>query len=128
MFALTTKNDGLFDLFFDRPLDVRPSYQRTKVQTKVVSESDQFKIQIAAVGVPKELVDIQVVGDVLTVSHEHNEEKENSYFCSSFKKSWTLPENTNLEKISAKAQDGIFEISIPKVEPVKPTTKKIEIN
>ena len=65
MFALTTKNDGLFDLFFDRPLDVRPSYQRTKVQTKVVSESDRFKIQIAAVGVPKELVDIQVVGDVL---------------------------------------------------------------
>jgi len=128
MFALTTKNDGLFDLFFDRPLDVRPSYQRTKVQTKVVSEDDQFKIQIAAVGVPKELVDIQVVGDVLTVSHERNEEKENSYFCSSFKRSWTLPENVDLEKISARAQDGIFEISIPKVEPVKPTTKKIKIN
>lgn len=43
-----------------------------------------------------------------------------------FSRSFMLPENLDIEKISAKIDNGVLELSIPKVEPPKP--KEIEVN
>jgi len=65
--------------------------------------------------------------DVLTVSHEHKEEEGNKYFCSSFSKSWTIPKDIDVENISATYKSGVFNVSLPRVQPVEPEVKKIKI-
>ena len=44
-----------------------------------------------------------------------------------FKRSFQVPENVNVEAIAAQYNSGILTVSLPKSEPVKPTTTTIEI-
>ena len=72
-------------------------------------------------------VDVVVKEDTLTVSHEHKKEEDNNYFCSSFSKAWTLPNDVDVEKITAEYNQGVFNVSIPRVQPVEPEVKKIKV-
>ena len=78
-------------------------------------------------GLPKDAVDVTIKENILTVTHENNKETDNSYFCSSFKKSWTLPKDVNVEEITAKYNNGVFNVNVPRVQPVEPEVKKIKI-
>ncbi|HYF03920.1 MAG TPA: Hsp20/alpha crystallin family protein [Patescibacteria group bacterium] len=49
---------------------------------------------------------------------------ERSY--GSFTRTFTLPENADAEKIDAKFENGVLEITVPKKEPAKP--KQIDVN
>ena len=46
-------------------------------------------------------------------------------FWGDFSRSFVLPENLNKEEINAKFEDGVLELTIPKVEPPQP--KEIEV-
>ena len=45
-----------------------------------------------------------------------------------FMRSFQLPDNTDSEKISASYNNGILTLTIPKIEPVKPSEKQVEIS
>ena len=59
--------------------------------------------------------------------HEHYLRREFSY--SNYQQCYTLPEDADREKISAKVADGILEVEIPKLTPKEEakTTKNIEV-
>ena len=93
-----------------------------------------YHIEVELPGVQKEAVEIQVDGDVLTISGEKtlkeevNDEEyrkvESNY--GNFSRKFTLPKRVDTSKIEAKFELGILEVSIPKKELVD-TSTKIEI-
>ena len=97
--------------------------------------SDAYYIEIDLPGVKKEDIEIDVKDNVLTVSGERkvkDEMKEENYYkiesrYGKFVRSFTLPKNANIDKISANSENGVLEIKIPKLEAVKKEPKKIEI-
>jgi HSP20 family protein len=84
-------------------------------------------------GVAKEDISIDLKDNVLTISGErkHKEEiKEKDYyklesFYGKFQRSFTLPENVDIQTIGAATDNGVLNITIPKAAPKE--SKKIEI-
>jgi len=103
-----------------------------KVNTR--EDENAYYIEVELPGVKKEDVEIKVDGNVLTISGERKikkEVKEEDYYkiessYGTFSRSFTLPEKVDVANIKAEAQDGIIEITIPKLN-VETGSKKIEI-
>ncbi|MFA6571975.1 MAG: Hsp20/alpha crystallin family protein [Bacteroidota bacterium] len=101
-----------------------------------ITEDDKtFFIHAELPGMEKENVKVSVNEDRLfTIKGEKKteEKKEDKNYIRSerifgqFERAIILPENLDLEKISAKFENGVLEVSFPKVEPPQP--KEIEIN
>lgn len=93
----------------------------------VVENKNEFLIEVAAPGLEKNDFIIDLHNNLLTISSEKEnkrEEKEEKFmrreFCySSFKRSFSLPETADVDKISAVHKNGILHISIPKKEEAK---------
>jgi len=93
----------------------------------VVETKDFFMVSLAVPGLKKNDFKIDIEGNMLTISSEKEEEKEEkdvrftrkefSYF--SFSRSFTLPEEVKREKIEAIYEDGILKLTLPKSEEFK---------
>ncbi|WP_288275666.1 Hsp20/alpha crystallin family protein [uncultured Prevotella sp.] len=59
-------------------------------------------------------------------SHRHYLRREFSY--SNYEQNYTLPDDVVRDKISAKVEDGILTITMPKSEPKEKVTKAIEVS
>ena len=88
-----------------------------------VKETDKaYEIEIANPGFSKDETKIEVKDGIIYVSmtSENKDEDENSkYHCkqwskSSYKESWNLPDNVIEDQISAKNNDGVLIITLPK--------------
>jgi HSP20 family protein len=88
-----------------------------------ISENkEEFRIDVAAPGLNKDDFKINLENNVLTISSEKEEKKEDNeervmrreFSYSSFKRAFTLPMTVNSEKIKATHIDGILQIVIPK--------------
>eukprot|EP00824_Muranothrix_gubernata_P017135 TRINITY_DN3525_c0_g1_i2.p1 TRINITY_DN3525_c0_g1~~TRINITY_DN3525_c0_g1_i2.p1 ORF type:complete len:172 (-),score=0.50 TRINITY_DN3525_c0_g1_i2:39-554(-) len=96
---------------------------------------NSYHIDVDLPGIKKEDISVDVDKNVLTISGERKtreEVKEEDYYkvetsFGKFSRSFTIPENTDIENINAKSNDGVLEIEIPKVEATK-TKKTIAIN
>ncbi len=94
-----------------------------------------YHVEVDLPGVKKEDIEINVNDRVVTLSgtrHISNELKEHDYYkveseYGEFKRSFSLPENIDVENIHAESADGILEVIIPKLEVVKDKPHKIEI-
>lgn len=101
---------------------------------EVFEKEDEFVVRAELPGMKEEDVDISVADDTLTIKGEKKSESEvkegNYYYCErsygSFLRSITLPSNIDSKKIEASYESGVLEISLPKVDEVKP--KKISIS
>jgi HSP20 family protein len=103
-----------------------------------IAETDQeYRVELAAPGLDKKDFKIDLAKNVLTISSEKevmNEEKKESFmkreFCyNSFKRSFTLPETVNSEKIKAEYENGILTVHIPKrPEAVEKGPRQISIS
>lgn len=86
-------------------------------------------------GVKKEDIKINVKGNTLTLSGErkHKEEvnEENYHRIESsfgkFERTFTLPEGSDTENITASNEDGVLEIVIPKLKSETEKVKKIDV-
>ncbi len=104
-----------------------------------ISENDNhFKIELAAPGLKKEDIKIEIDNDLLAISYEHKEEKseeekgkytKKEFSYSSFKRSFNLPEDiVDADAINAKYDNGVLVLTIPKKEEAQPKpVKSIEI-
>jgi HSP20 family protein len=102
----------------------------------ITENNDEYKVTLAAPGMKKDDFKIDVEGNMLTISSEKEESKEEKekrftrkeYNYSSFSRSFTLPEEINKEKIEASYEEGILKIALPRKEEVKKlTSKKIAV-
>ncbi len=98
-----------------------------------IKETDSdYQIEFAAPGFTKNDFKVNVENQLLTISAEKKEEKneDNSRFTrkefayNSFSRSFTLPESVNTDKIDAKYSEGILKLAVPKKEVSKALPKK----
>jgi len=96
-----------------------------------VKETEEaFEIEVAAPGMKKGDFKVHIENNLLTISSEKKEEKNEEekgrftrreFSYQSFQRSFTVPENlVDGDKISAKYHEGILCITLPKREEVKP--------
>jgi len=136
MLAKRSENSfpSIFERFFNNDLMdwnlSNFSSTNTSLPAVNVKENDhEFTIEVAAPGMTKKDFDIHFHNNVLTISSERKNEKEEKnekytrkeFSYQSFQRSFTVADNTvDSSKISAKYIDGILCISLPKREEVKP--------
>ncbi len=125
---------SLFDQLFDTDLFDWSNRNYSETNTTVPSvnikeNADAFNVEMAVPGFDKKDFKIALDHNVLTISSEkkvENETKEgerftrHEYSYQSFSRSFTLPEAANGDKISAKYENGILNVEIPKREEAKP--------
>ena len=121
--------DGVVDNLFSRditPYTVNPI--KNNFPKVFVDEGEKdYTISLAAPGVKKEDFDLTLVGTTLKLSYK-TEKKSNRFFnYSSFNKSWTVPDGTDLESVSASYEDGVFCINIDKPATTLPKVQKIAV-
>ena len=93
----------------------------------ITENKDEYNVSLAVPGMKKDDFKIDVNGNMLTISCEKDETKEDKdkkytrkeYSYTSFSRSFTLPEEINREKIDARYEDGLLKISLPRKEEVK---------
>lgn len=128
-------NQYLDSFFNDDFFDSSASINQPAVN--VVESEKNYRLDLAVPGYQKEDFNVDVDGNLLTLSaqskKEEKEEKENytrrEFSFSSFKRTFTLPENVDAQQIKATYQNGILEINLPKIEEKKKESKtKISIN
>jgi HSP20 family protein len=125
---------GLFeDLFGDNFF--KHDFATHVPAVNVSREKDALQLELSAPGFTKEEIKVEVENGVLTVSGSHKTEEESKdktfyrkeFSYGSFKRSFNLPEEFNAEQISAKYENGILKLSVPKKEEVKASSREISI-
>ena len=118
--------DHVFDDFFNGTRSAVLRDWNPKVD--VFEEADHIVMKAELPGVEKDNIAIDVNGRVLTLKGERsydNEVKEEKYTLrerayGKFQRSFTLPAETDSEKIKAEYKDGVLKLNIPKPESSKP--------
>jgi HSP20 family protein len=98
----------------------------------ISEQKDQYLVSMAVPGMKKDDFHIDVDGNMLTISsekEESKEEKENKftrkeYNYSSFCRSFTLPDEIQKDRIEAKYEDGLLKIQLPRKEGINKLTAK----
>ena len=96
-----------------------------------------YHIEVDLPGMSKEDINIQIENNNLVISGERKykeEVKEENYYkvessFGSFSRSFSLPENIDIENIHAESTDGVLEVVVPKLTKDEiDSVKKITIN
>jgi len=132
-------NNLMDDFFSTMPSLFRDDFSRPALKQTVpvnVKEDEQgYSLEVVAPGFAKEDFKIDLEQNILTISAEKKEETENAnekqlrkeYRFQSFKRSFTIDENIDAERISAKNVNGVLTLNLPKKEVVKEAAKQITI-
>jgi HSP20 family protein len=136
---LVRRNTGgylpsIFDAFFNEASGLESSTIFTKPEFNVYENEKNFVIEAAVPGMDKKDFNIELKDNVLEISSEREakeDKKDEKYFYKgfcygSFKKSYSLPENIDKDKINAGYENGILKITIPKDEQAK-VLKQIKV-
>jgi HSP20 family protein len=120
---------------FETPFDLTFNSNVFTPRVDVTEDKDNLYVHAEIPGVDKKDVKVNVVGDILTISGEkkteQRDEKKNYYRIErnfgSFSRSFTLPAEIVVDKITAEYKDGVLNITLPKTEEAKVVEKQIEI-
>lgn len=118
------------DEFFngDLPSVFNSNFNRgiTLPKVNIRETNDSYFVDMAVPGMKKENFQIDLDNQVLGISADFNENEENQeehlrreFGYSSFKRSFSLPETINEDKIKAEYRDGILSIHLPKKDEAK---------
>ena len=104
--------------------------------TANISETDkEYLIKAELPEVKKEDVKITLNDGVMTISGERKREIEDKgsneirieSFYGTFSRSFSLPDNVDIQAIRADSRDGVLRVHVPKTEAVKPKSIAIEV-
>ncbi len=139
----TSRNsfNGLLDNFFNDGFGTWNAFdhaESTLPSVNIKESNEGFNLSLEAPGFEKDNFKVELDNDRLTISAEvKNEEEESNerytrreFRARSFSRSFVLGENlVDGESISAKYENGILNVSLPKKEEAKPQpVKMIEIS
>jgi HSP20 family protein len=103
--------------------------------SNILEKENEYLIEITAPGLKKEDIKIELENDILRISSEIEDNKEDKndgyyrreFYKSSFERSFTIPKIADKNAISAKMEDGILIVEIPKLKEEKSENIKITI-
>lgn len=142
--TLVTTNRNMFPSFsnlFDDFLNAevgdwrRNNYSASNTtlpKVNIMEDDERFLVEMAAPGMEKGDFKVDLEHNLLTISSEKKEEAKNEtarftqreFAYQAFQRSFTLPDSANGEKISARYENGILRVSIPKKEEARPKPPK----
>lgn len=119
------------DRFFT-PKWFEREFEQTMPAVNIRENGTHFNIEVAAPGFVKNDFKINVEENILTISVEKEEEKNEEherfarkeYAYNSFSRSFTLPENSNGDKLEAHYENGILRLMLPKKDAAAVVSKK----
>ena len=126
--------NNIFDLFDN---SIHAGFRNwVNPAANILTTKNGFELQVAAPGLKKDDFKVNVDGDQLTVSAEIKDEiNENTekythreFRFSSFKRTFTMPDNVNTEQISASYDNGVLKLTLPVLEDQKSKVKEITIS
>lgn len=128
-------NNVLDDLFtnfagannYSKDLNVPP--------VNIQENKDAFLLDVVAPGLQKQDFKLNVDAGLLTISFEKATSQESNgeklhrqeFAIKSFKRTFTIDDKIDAENISAKYENGILQITLPKQEEVKAEPKSISV-
>lgn len=94
-----------------------------------------YHVEVDLPGIKKEDIQIDVKDNQLIVSGERTfkeERQEKDYYkvessYGKFQRSFTLPDNVDVENIEASSENGVLEVTLPKLKVEKTEVKKIQV-
>ncbi|NEV93122.1 Hsp20/alpha crystallin family protein [Psychroflexus sp. YR1-1] len=122
---------SLFDRLFNNDMFNR-DYSETNTtlpSVNIKENEDKFGVEVAVPGFDKKDFKIELNNNELTISSEKKEEHEKEegerytrreFSYQSFRRSFTLPNTVDGDKISAQYKNGVLYVDIPKREEAKP--------
>ena len=136
---LSKSFDGLInELFNELPANFSKTMRQDVLgfpPVNIIEKNDYYHLQVAAPGFEKGDFNVKLEGNILTVSAEKKEDATSEtdkvirkeFASKSFKRTFTLDEKIEAANISAKYENGILHLGLPKKEEVKAVTKEINI-
>lgn len=136
--------ENLMDDFFNDTnwLGYEPAYSKSTanlMKTDIKEQENSYEMKIDLPGFRKEDLKLQLKEGYLTISATHNENKDEKdqsgkvvrqeRYTGSMQRSFYVGEDVKQSDITAKFENGVLALNIPKVEPKKevPEEKYIEI-
>ena len=127
----------LFNEFFNRDIFdlANTSFSDSTLPAVNIKETkDDFIVEVAAPGMNKDDFKIELDNSLLVISSEKEEKNEEvqegeftrkEFSYRSFRRTFTLPETIQEDKIKANYKDGVLKITLPKKEEAKEKPKKM---
>jgi HSP20 family protein len=111
--------------------------ERSKVPVNLRETDAAYEMELVAPGLRKEDFQLNIAGDMFTVSFEEKNENQESnkeegwvrqeYRKRSFSRSFHLNDAINANNISAHYENGILYVTLPKNEKAKQVSKTIKV-
>ncbi len=136
------RTNGWFPTVFDELFnnDWMPKMKTTEPAINVKEDEKAYTMEVAVPGIKKEYCRINVNNDgnlevAIENKFEHKDEDKKEHYIrrefsySNYQQTYALPENVVKEKISAKVENGVLCITMPKLtkEEEKKTQLQIEV-
>jgi HSP20 family protein len=110
---------------------------RNQVPVNIRETDKSYELEVVAPGLKKQDFQLNLAGDLLTVSFEHQDEKreedKNQYWLrqefrkAAFSRSFTIDDSVEVEKATARYEDGVLHVSLPKKENVQQLSRTISV-
>ena len=133
MTGLTLFNNNTHTDIFDKLLGFddlwkRPLVKETKDYHKplVKDLEDKYEISLIAPGLEKKDFKITLEGNQITISYDASDNDDSYAYATKYSKSYSLPNDCDQEKTSAKYKNGVLVVSLFKSESAKPKTIEIK--
>jgi HSP20 family protein len=120
-----------WDRWFDTNGGSMPNMM-TVPAVNIVEKQDHYEISLAAPGMKKDDFNIDVEGNLLTISAEKQERREEKderhtrqeFNYTSFSRAFTMPDGVVRDKIDASYENGLLRLMLPKTDEAKKTASK----
>ena len=128
-------NRELNRLFDDRAnTPRRPTSTSWTPQVDVAETDDSFEVAADIPGVSPEDIEISLHNGLLTIRGERKYDNESSNanfsrrerFLGTFSRQFNLPDSADQETVTAKTNNGVLEITIPKAKKAKPISITVQ--
>lgn len=106
------------------------SFGKQEPNYEVIEEEKEFLLEVAVPGMSKKDIDVQIDNGILTIATKERDEKDKrkGFAAAEFHKTFQLSKKVNQDKITAKVENGVLSIYLPKVDAeVKKPTRKIDL-
>ena len=122
--------------FDDRFWGLTGSQPDASVPVNIRETGTSYELELIAPGLRKEDFQLAFNGDTLTVSFEHSEERKEAedrrwirqeYRTRSFSRSFTVDRTVDVDKTSARYENGVLTLTLPKKEEAKRVSRKIDV-